>query len=742
MVRLVAAFAFACACAAQGAAPSMTNLSPTTRPGARTGAGMAVVAGGAERFVLFGGNSGLSPNNQTWIYDVAANAWAQQTPGGSVPSTRAWGSLTWDEVHQRAVLFGGSRDLNGPLLNDVSLYDPVGNTWQALATPADAGPSPRFLANMVYVPALQAHLLFAGGTATSNNAEATVLTNELWRLTVSPDAGTASWTRLAPSGTAPPPRASACAGFDRVRGRLLVFGGEIVNDTIADLVEYDVATNAWVSGAPVGGTAPTKRGSAVCTFDARADKLVVYGGVRSVSGTPISEAYTFEPATRQWSAITPMPSAGNNTFGAPVFSPQLGGMVFFGGRTSLIGTSQATWAMRVNAAPVVQPMGNATAPEGAMNLRTAPVVTDADGDPLTYLWVQVGGPDAGLINAATATPTIVTPRVLSLTPLVYSVLVSDGFDPPRDAGFTLIVNDTINEPPVADAGPDRVVDAGVMVIIDGRGSFDPNGEALTFGWNQTAGPIVGLGVIPPGDRVGFTAPPGPTTVDVLLTVRDQRLGASSTTVRVTVLGADGGAGGGAAGGSAGGASGGTSGGSAGAAGGGSAGGASGGTGGGSAGAAGGGSAGGSAGGASGGTSGGSAGAAGGGSAGGASGGSAGGTSGAGGASGGTSGGSAGAAGGGSAGGSSGGASGGTSGGSAGAAGGGSAGGTSGGASGGTSGGSDGGDRDAGEDDAGVDPRAGPEKSFGVGCGCDAAPGAVWWLVFVLLARFVGPRRRG
>ncbi|MBL8917561.1 MAG: hypothetical protein JNJ54_01760 [Myxococcaceae bacterium] len=737
-MRPLTAVALAWACVAEAGAPGMTNLNPSTRPSARTGAGMAVVeTTGPDRFILFGGNSGLSANNQTWVYDVTGNAWTQMMPASS-PSSRAWGSLTWDPQHQRAVLFGGSRDLNGPLLNDVHLYDPVGNSWQALTTSSDAGPSPRFLSNMVYVPAWQAHLLFAGGTATSSNAEATVLTNELWRLLVNPDAGTAAWTRLSPSGPAPPPRASACAGFDQTRGRLLVFGGEIVNDTIADLVEYDVMSDTWVSGAPVGGAAPTKRGSSVCTFDRRADKFIVYGGVSQPSGTPVSAVFTFEPATRQWSAITPMPSAGNNTFGAPVYSRQLGGMAFFGGRTSLIGTSQATWWLRVNAAPLVQPMGTASAPEGAMDLRTAPSVTDADGDPLTYLWVQISGPDAGITNAATATPTIATPRVLAMTPLGYSVLVTDGFDPPRDAGFTLLVQDSINEPPVADAGPDRLVDAGVMVLLDGRGSFDPNGEPLTFVWTQVAGPAVSLGVIPPGSQAGFTTPAGPTTLDIELTVRDPRVGTAQALVRVTVRGADGGvggggAGGGSAGGAAGGSAGGASGGSAGGVAGGSAGGAAGGVAGGSAG----GAAGGNAGGVAGGASGGVAGGASGGVAGGASGGVAGGNAG-------VAGGSAGGAAGGDAGGVAGGASGGGAGGggSAGGASGGSAGG--GGASGGSAGGAgdDGGGLDAGEGDGGVDPRAGPPRSYGVGCGCDASASASLWLglgLFSVLARRV--RRR-
>jgi len=40
----------------------------------------------------------------------------------------------------------------------------------------------------------------------------------------------------------------------------------------------------------------------------------------------------------------------------------------------------------------------------------------------------------------------------------------------------------INQPPVADAGDDQYVDSGVLVQLDGSGSYDPEGEDLTYHW--------------------------------------------------------------------------------------------------------------------------------------------------------------------------------------------------------------------------------------------------------------------
>ncbi|MBN2432736.1 MAG: OmpA family protein [Acidobacteria bacterium] len=51
---------------------------------------------------------------------------------------------------------------------------------------------------------------------------------------------------------------------------------------------------------------------------------------------------------------------------------------------------------------------------------------------------------------------------------------------------------TNNEPPVADAGPDLImVDEGI-ITLDGTGSYDPEGDEITYQWTQILGPTVDL----------------------------------------------------------------------------------------------------------------------------------------------------------------------------------------------------------------------------------------------------------
>ncbi len=67
------------------------------------------------------------------------------------------------------------------------------------------------------------------------------------------------------------------------------------------------------------------------------------------------------------------------------------------------------------------------------------------------------------------------------------------------------VNDEPNEPPVADAGKNKMVKAGTKVKLSGLNSRDPEGEALYYSWSQIRGSKVPLLDVN-GPEASFQAP--------------------------------------------------------------------------------------------------------------------------------------------------------------------------------------------------------------------------------------------
>ncbi|HSD68897.1 MAG TPA: choice-of-anchor B family protein, partial [Woeseiaceae bacterium] len=101
-----------------------------------------------------------------------------------------------------------------------------------------------------------------------------------------------------------------------------------------------------------------------------------------------------------------------------------------------------------------------------------------------------------------------------------------------------------NQAPNAVAGTGQTVAGGAQVTLNGNASNDPNGDALSYTWQQTSGPLVNLGNANTA-AAQFVAPS--VQSDVLLqfrlTVRDPAGLSDTASTTVTVLGAGGGLGG-------------------------------------------------------------------------------------------------------------------------------------------------------------------------------------------------------
>ncbi|MBN2138455.1 MAG: right-handed parallel beta-helix repeat-containing protein [Sedimentisphaerales bacterium] len=108
-------------------------------------------------------------------------------------------------------------------------------------------------------------------------------------------------------------------------------------------------------------------------------------------------------------------------------------------------------------------------------------------DPKIYNWTQTAGTAVTLSDPHSPAPTF-TAEAFGL--YRFQLTVGDGEYTSGPDQVTVMVG---NAPPVADAGPDKVVSVPDRVALDGSASRDPDPiDELVYSWTQLEGPIVTL----------------------------------------------------------------------------------------------------------------------------------------------------------------------------------------------------------------------------------------------------------
>ena len=294
-----------------------TRVMPASAPSPRFGHAM-VYDDGMGRVVLFGGRTRGGLSNETWVYDLANNTWAQSAPL-QAPTPRERHEMAYDGRSGRIVLFGG---WTGADSGETWVYDTANNTW----TPMNplVAPAPRHDHSMVYEPRLGRLALFGGSVAEQLN-------NETWAY----DLPANTWTNVAFTGS-PPPRDRHAMAYLKRTGRSVLFGGQTLGGLNGETWFLDLENTTW-TGQQALAMPPARRDHAI-VGDARTDQVVLFGGW--TENGPSSDTWILDASGTAW--VDTFPSPPFMSGHGMVYESRSGLVVLFGGTTGG-GLSNETW---------------------------------------------------------------------------------------------------------------------------------------------------------------------------------------------------------------------------------------------------------------------------------------------------------------------------------------------------------------------------------------------------------------
>ena len=296
----------------------------------------------------------------------------------------------------------------------------------------------------------------------------------------------------------------------------------LVNDGTVDSVP-DTVTLTTINSPPVAHAGPDQ------TVLVTQSVLLNGSGSHDVDGDPLSF---------NWSFVS-IPSGSGATLSNPTsFMPDF--------RVDLPGTYQVQLMVNDgnaesvpdmviintdNSKPIANTGQDQTVPVGSTVILDGSGSHDADAQALSFRWALIAMPTGS--TATLSDPITVQPTFVADLAGVYvaQLIVNDGKE---DSVPVTVAITTGNTPPMAVAGTDQTVPIHSLVTMNGIGSHDAEGDALTFQWTLESRPQGSLATLLNPTFVQSTFIPDISgTYVVTLVVSDEQ--ASSTPNIVAIV---------------------------------------------------------------------------------------------------------------------------------------------------------------------------------------------------------------
>jgi hypothetical protein len=299
-----------------------------------------------------------------------------------------------------------------------------------------------------------------------------------------------------------------------------------------------IVNDGHVNSAPSLVTLTTVNSTPVA--NAGPDQAAVVGAHVALNGAASNDV-DGDALTYEWRLLEQPATSSASLLNADPASPSADFVVDRAGRyvaqltvrdAQSASSPDAVVVSTVNSAPIARAGVDRTTRVGEWVELSGAGSSDADQDALAYRWSLTAPPgSATVLSSLTGATTGFAPDVRGV--YVVQLVVNDGS---VDSEADTVAISTVNSRPTSDAGANREVSAGSRVDLNGGGSSDPDGDALSFAWSLiSAPPDSGAALVGAETPTPYFVADVPGLFVAQLVVSDGNFDSVPSTTQVSVL---------------------------------------------------------------------------------------------------------------------------------------------------------------------------------------------------------------